>query len=66
MFRPSLMACLWNLLLIGTVFGHAGHGVTPPESVTHYVVEPTHGWPLLAIIGLLAFAAHRVFRRRQG
>lgn len=48
-----------------TAFAHGGHGVTPPTSLLHYLVEPLHVLPELAAIGLVAVAAWLLHRKRS-
>lgn len=56
-----LAACL--LLPVDAAWAHPGHGVTPPESPAHYVLEPIHALPVLlivfAIIGVRVISRHR-------
>jgi len=47
-----------------TAFAHGGHGVTPPMSVMHYLVEPLHVFQALAPLGLVAIAAWLLGRKR--
>ena len=48
-----------------TAFAHGGHGVTPPTSLMHYLVEPLHVLPELAPLGLVAIAAWLLYRKRR-
>lgn len=48
-----------------TAFAHGGHGVTPPTSLMHYLVEPLHVLPELAPLGLIAVAAWLLRRKRS-
>lgn len=46
----------------GTVFAHPGHGVTPPESPTHWL-EPVHFVPVAIVtLGAAVFAWRRARR----
>ena len=56
-----LAACL--LLPAEAVWAHPGHGVTPPESPAHYVLEPLHALPVLLIV--VAIVCVRVISRRR-
>lgn len=47
-----------------TAFAHGGHGVTPPASLMHYLIEPLHVLPELAPLGLVAIAAWLLRRKR--
>jgi len=65
LLRVAVPLCC--LLTAATALAHPGHGSAPPESVSHYVAEPVHVWPLaivaIAVIGAVgAFERHR--RRR--
>ena len=59
---------LFTLALFGstqTVFAHPGHGTTDPHSVTHYVAEPVHFAPLLALFAIAAVAISLLAARRR-
>jgi hypothetical protein len=56
-----LAACL--LLPAEAAWAHPGHGVTPPDSPAHYVLEPLHALPVLLIV--LAIVGVRVVSRRR-
>jgi hypothetical protein len=46
------------------VIAHPGHGSTPPEAVEHYVFEPVHAAPVIALVlACLAVAIVRWKRR---
>ncbi len=49
--------CLWLMLVLfclpSAVLAHPGHGTTAPETVSHYVAEPVHVAPLLAIVVII-------------
>ena len=47
-----------------TAFAHGGHGVTPPTSLMHYLVEPLHVLSELAPLWLVVFAAWLLRRKR--
>lgn len=60
--RLALFAAALLALPAG-LWGHPGHGATPPESASHYVLEPIHAAPVIAII--LLTAAVMAFRRSR-
>jgi hypothetical protein len=42
---------------------HPGHGTIPADSPAHYVLEPVHALPVVAIVA--AIAGVLVYRRRN-
>lgn len=66
--RPRLF-CLHLMLvlsgMVGTATAHPGHGTTDPHSVTHYVAEPVHAAPLLALFAAAAVAISLLAARRR-
>jgi hypothetical protein len=59
----SLFVAMSSLCAL-SAFAHGGHGVTPPTSLTHYLVEPLHVLAALAPLGLVAVAAWLLRRKR--
>ncbi len=51
---PHGLVCVCSMLVLfgfpSALLAHAGHGTTPPDTVSHYVAEPVHVAPLLAIV----------------
>lgn len=51
------------LAATSTLSAHPGHGTTPGGSAVHYLVEPVHATPLLAVgavcVVILAVARNR-------
>lgn len=58
---PAVFTCL-----PGVVWGHAGHGVTPPDAPQHYVLEPIHSLPvvLIALSAVGLWGVSRLVRKR--
>lgn len=46
-----------------TAFAHGGHGVTPPTSLMHYIVEPFHVFQAFVPLGLVAVAVWLLRRK---
>jgi alpha-beta hydrolase superfamily lysophospholipase len=42
---------------------HAGHGVTPPAGIVHYLMEPLHVIPALVTLAVLVIAIRAVWSR---
>ena len=40
---------LLNTLAPGSVWAHAGHGVTDGSSLLHYILEPVHAVPAVVL-----------------
>lgn len=59
-FPVLSLATLWGT----DVWAHPGHGATEPDSVSHYVIEPIHGWWILGGFVLLAVAVGIAFRAK--
>lgn len=52
--RDSVAALLVFFSTGSTLWAHPGHGATAPETVTHYLIEPTHAWWLLLFAAIVA------------
>ena len=59
----SLFAAISPVFAL-SAFAHGGHGVTPPTSLTHFLIEPLHLLPELAPLWLVVFAAWLLRRKR--
>lgn len=48
-------------------WGHPGHGTTEPDSPAHYLIEPQHGWWVIAamVAGAAAVAWRRFSRNAE-
>lgn len=60
-----ILAALFGFSATGRLFAHPGHGTTTPDSPAHYVFEPVHALPVVAIVVAIAGAV-LFLRRRQG
>ena len=47
----------------GTVYAHGGHGTVSATQILHYILEPAHSLPALALV--LAGVAVAVIRSRR-
>ncbi len=54
--RSNIAACTLLLLAGSPLWAHPGHGASEPDTVLHYLIEPSHGW-WLTLLG--AFVAGR-------
>ena len=64
MFRRMINAgsALAFVVAGGSAFAHPGHGVTPPDSLTHWL-EPVHFVPVVLVgLGVAVFAWRRARR----
>lgn len=52
-------------LTASTLWAHPGHGQIPAEQPAHYLLEPLHAVPIVAIVALIAGATVYVVRMRQ-
>jgi hypothetical protein len=62
-FHRTFVAAAGALLTAGELAAHPGHGTTAPESVEHYVFEPLHAAPVIALLAGCALAV--VIRKRR-
>ncbi len=61
----SIVALLMLLVAAANVWAHPGHGDSSGHSLMHYLIEPFHSLPLIAVIVLSVVIFLMMYSRRK-
>ncbi|MBX3437017.1 MAG: hypothetical protein KF861_05975 [Planctomycetaceae bacterium] len=66
--RLGVVCVSWVTIILGlagTSQAHPGHGTTDPQTVAHYLTEPVHLAPLMAVVAVSAAAISLLAARNR-